>query len=223
MLNTPISKLAKPQLTDVLNIETSIHPYSNAADTMMVPRYATTTDRNNAIPAPSMGQMCYVTATNELYIYRSQVAAWCSAVPRYVKKAAVAQFVNNSTTLVNDDALFFATEANSFYAIDNYFCFASNTTADFKTAWSLPAGATSFSNFIGQDGAGGCAVLGQWINTATVIHAYNSLGITTHVIEKIYLSTVSAGTMQFRWAQNTAQPINSYIELSSFLLINKVG
>lgn len=223
MINTSIAKLPKPQLNDVANIETSTHPYSKLADTMMVPRFANIGARNTAIPVPSNGMLCWVTSTGELYRYSG---SWISAVPRIIRKVSNSQNVVNSTTFVNDDTLSFAVEANSVYTLEMYFGFDTDTTADFKERWTIPTGATVWGSWMAQDGnnpADG-AIYGQFVfdGTTYVIHAASAVVTTTGIWERTFIKTTSPGTMQLQWAQNVATGSTTRIQTNAFILVSKV-
>lgn len=71
---TDIAGIPWPQLTDEPDIEEAVRPLAEHIDTMVVPRYTTTAERDGAITAPTFGQICWV-STHGLQQY-SNASAW---------------------------------------------------------------------------------------------------------------------------------------------------
>lgn len=66
--NTTQASIPYPELGDEPNIEQAVKPTAEWLDTRVVPRYATTTERDTAIVTPVAGQVCYVTGSG-LMVY----------------------------------------------------------------------------------------------------------------------------------------------------------
>lgn len=130
--------------------------------------------------------------------------------------------VNNSATMQNDDELFLAVAASTTYVFNCMLVYSSNTTADFKFAWTYPTGATAQYLLLGtalsgtalstfqRDAAAGGILEGSVSNQAILMTGTWTISTT-------------AGTLQLQWAQNTANASNTQVLLGSYLELKKVG
>lgn len=71
---TAINGIPYPTLGDPPNIESVVKPAADHLDTRIIPRFATTTERDSAVTSPVAGQKCWVT-THGSQLY-SPAAAW---------------------------------------------------------------------------------------------------------------------------------------------------
>lgn len=124
--------------------------------------------------------------------------------------------VNNSAVYQNDDHLFKAVLANTTYKCNLDIQFSSTAVANFKIDFTIPAGATiyvpSFHATIAYNVAGpNCAVTGV-----------SGVGAGVPLPFRAWFTLVvgaTAGTLQLRWAQNTAQVSNTVVYLGSSLQV----
>lgn len=138
----------------------------------------------------------------------SEINALVSKI-RYAVKTSD-QTVNNSETLVDITDLLFSVEANSKYLIDFNLINNSNTTAFIKYGWSYPAGATM------KWGAFETSA----ISDSVVIETYDTEDFA--YLEYAFLQTTNAGTMQLKFAQNTADVSDTKVITGSVLVIHKL-
>lgn len=209
--NTPIAGLPSPQLTDSPNIETAVGGLASAVDSLLVPRYATTANRDAAITAPVFGSMAAVSGTGELYMYTG--TAWVSARARW-KFKTVAEVVTGSATIQNDDDLVASVEASSSYQYRAILFATHSTTGDIKIAWTIPAGSTHARLCYGttSDGSGSASAAYTAVsvtNRSRGSATENSYDLTTShnvMIEEYGVLTTAgtAGNLQLQWAQNSA-------------------
>jgi len=130
----------------------------------------------------------------------------------------VDQIVNNSTTLQDDDELLFTPNINTTYHGILLIIYNSSVNADFKSAFSLPAGA-----------------VGEWLDNNALwrISAQVYANITTafgisgsgvglprassqHFVIKM---GATAGDCNFQWCQNTLEVSDTIVEEGSLLLV----
>lgn len=145
----------------------------------------------------------------------------------FVKKSEN-ETVNNSSVLQNDDSLLLYLPANGIYEIELKLSVSGAANADFKCAWSVDGGVEQLTTK---------ACLGPEPSTATIyntnIKCYN-INLTTvaaygtdgsnssYIMEKFLVRTTSAGTLQFQWAQNTAQESDTIVSSNSYLIARKL-
>lgn len=76
MPTTPINALRTPALDDAANVPMRISNLADDVDTRLVARFASTTARDAAIPAPIAGMTCYLTNTRAYSVYDGTLARW---------------------------------------------------------------------------------------------------------------------------------------------------
>lgn len=126
-------------------------------------------------------------------------------------RKAADQAVTNSAVMVNDDTLAFPVAAGKTYLFDIVMLVNSTVyTADIKTDFTFPAGGTLIYGVTGPDIA---AASGTEKVTNAAVKAVASPSVSVSVgsgtdwvvrISGSYKNGGAAGTVQLRWAQNTA-------------------
>lgn len=139
-----------------------------------------------------------------------------------IRKTAETQAVNNSTALVNDDALFVALAANEVvYFIANVF-HTGNSTADIKFAFTVPAGATlvwSPTGGVGLGTAGTATTYTPVTASDTTLSFGASTDINIETLTGFVRNSTTAGNLQLRWAQDVATVINTIVKIDSFMVV----
>lgn len=138
------------------------------------------------------------------------------------------QTVNNSAVLVNDTHLVFAVATSEVWHVEVSLMVESNSTADFKFAWTVPAGATlkwaplqssTLSTWV-YDGTNEVA-LGDATTTYNISSPASGVwGIAARGIAQV---GGTAGNVQLQWAQNTATGINTNVKQGSLLIAHRVS
>jgi len=131
----------------------------------------------------------------------------------------VDETVNNTTTLQNDDELFFTGTANKTYFLTLDLFLTSSTVADINMEFSLPSGATGvWTNDLFNSDLPGDTV------DITVGDDYATDGNIEHLIlhGKIDMGGTT-GINNFEWAQQTAEATDSKILKGSSLLVYEEG
>ena len=138
-----------------------------------------------------------------------------------IRKAAT-QSVSSSTALQNDDDLVCALAANETVVFEALILHVSNTTADFKFAFAVPAGAEikyALPNAY-EDASGNIAspaAVGQASGTEIVIGS----GAATRAlkINGIVRNAGNAGDLQFQWGQKASDPVNTQVVADSYMTV----
>ena len=130
-------------------------------------------------------------------------------------KSAVQQVVS-STALVNDLHLVLPVLANATYLLDAFIAYDGQYNAgDMRADWALPAGASMLWSINGPATGGTAAYASQTVLAGTPLTAgtYGTGGSYTSLNPKGTLVTAgTAGSLQFRWAQNASNgtPLTLY-------------
>ena len=218
---TPINALQVPLLADQANIESAIHPFANAVDSLVTARFSTLSARNTAIPTPAFGQMCSVSATGELYFYNG--TAWVGARPR-TKHKLIEESVVNSATLQDDNDLFFSAEANSSYIAKwLLMVFCTSNAPDIRVQFAIPAGcirrgiALAYNNvdaFIFSAVFEGQADYGLGTAISAIYPQY---------WVQYFQTASTAGDVKLQWAQITSNANAVVMDEGSCLEVIKIG
>jgi len=149
-------------------------------------------------------------------------------VPEFARLTADSAAVNNSTVLVDATGLAVPVAANAVYFVEALIFFTSSDVADFQLGWSTPAGVS------GRWGSRAAQVLTNPASTAAVHFvdtdwtgarpAGGATGVNVHFAPRGLLVTGgTAGTLQARFAQNTAEVSNTFIRAHSALCVQRVA
>jgi hypothetical protein len=142
---------------------------------------------------------------------------------------SVTETVNNSDVLQNDNDFTTQLDENSVYEIEVKLAVSGAANADFKSDWVVGGGVEQLTTkaCLGPS----TATTG---NTSTVVRcsnhnldtavSYGCDGSTAaYISEKFLVKSIEAGTLTFRWAQNTAQLSDTTISNNSYMKITKVN
>jgi hypothetical protein len=132
--------------------------------------------------------------------------------------AAVAEIDNNDTTLSNDLELLLALAANEVWAFDSIVIYDSSTVADYKIAWTVPAGATIRYQIDGLSAALAAFITSVSASATAVACGGAAVGTALTVrCMGIVANGANAGNLQFQHAQNTGEVSDSTRQTNSFL------
>lgn len=123
--------------------------------------------------------------------------------------------VNNSATFQNDDHLFVSVQANGVYDLFLYAVYSSGGTPDFKEQFTAPAGAALEASFFDTNGGAF-----QWSATGALgaVTALAGTGANApFVIRATLFMGGNSGTLQWQWAQNTANASDTIVRKGSRL------
>lgn len=168
------------------------------------------------------------TSAEQLYICLGNAASttgyswvlWSSGYPTgSIKIPKVSdETIDTSTTLQNDDELFFPVDANKVYAVTGVIRFTTGTTPNIKFTWAAPAGATWVFRSQGNGASG------TWESSGSATKTPN--GAATHLIFVFWGHVVvagNAGVVQLQWAQNTSDGGDTTVNAGSYITYEAVA
>lgn len=137
----------------------------------------------------------------------------------------------STTTLANVTGLSVSLDASTTYIMDGYLAYTANETADIKFAITVPTGASGHWGLypITTSGVNAVGSVNGQRNTAfgdaTTQAASGSAlaGNAMLCLPRGYVVTSSAGTLQFRFAQNTSNATGSVVKTGSWIRLLKVA
>lgn len=154
------------------------------------------------------------------------VAGLTEGLPTTIHKTT-AQTVTNSTALVDDTQLAAEVDANSVYVVTLVLMVDGPTAGDIRVSWSTPAGALTGSRLVvgaavGTSSADATQVRATRHNWPTEV-GYGVETLDARISERCVLTTgATAGTLQLRWAQQTANATPTRVITGSYMTIRKV-
>ena len=135
---------------------------------------------------------------------------------------AADESVNNSTTMQNDDDFSFSVAANTKYLVEMFIIVDGPTAQAFEWDWTVPSGATGWHaglralNFAGnafQDSA-------DYTFSTQLGISVNGAGSPISALLTAYIDVDStAGTVQWRWAQQVAAAVNTTVKAGSWMRV----
>lgn len=139
--------------------------------------------------------------------------------PIIVRKT-VDENVTNSTTYQDDDELLASVEANAVYACWLKITYASPATADFKIYGSWPTGATAPDWHYTHDGGSGVgnATLGLTGIPGTAAGTKDPFDW-----HGLLIVGATAGTVQWKWAQFTADVGTTTVYAGSYFVLQRLS
>jgi hypothetical protein len=144
---------------------------------------------------------------------------------KIIRKAAD-EIVNNSSTLQNDDDLYFAIAANEVWQFRFVISILSGTTPDFQMAITVPTGATIAAGAVFVNTAG-ALIHGNYLASGTAWDIQtNGVLAGDEVVFEIegYVSNdVTAGNVQLQWAQYLADASDTTVKAGSYLIAHKLS
>jgi len=145
-----------------------------------------------------------------------------------IKVKAADQTVSNATsgaTLVNDDTLYAAVAASTTYAVKAIIFYAAGTTPDMKITFTWPSGATMPWGLTGYTTALAYQAVAFSAPASGTTFSVGGNGTSNDlllIIEGTLTVSTTAGTLQFQFAQNTADATTTTVRAGSRLHLTVV-
>lgn len=172
-------------------------------------------DRDAIITSPYNGQMATTTDTGTAWL--RQAGVWTNASPPLVAVKSADQTVNSNTTYQNDTHMFVPLLASTSYQFELRILMVSGATPGFKSQFTYPAGTTGSVWGTNAGGVVGVTALPGALNWgATGADRYLTLNGRV-------LTSTTAGTFRFQWAQDVSNAANTTVRIGSFLRLSPVG
>lgn len=128
--------------------------------------------------------------------------------------------IASDATLSDDADLKFPVDANSDYTFIMFLHVTSNTTADFKYAFTQPSGSFGRMKSTGDwDAVNSTGLVSIDASTAVVIGSATEKTLEQH---GRIITGSTAGTIQLQWAQNTSDAGNTTLEQGSIIMWKKM-
>lgn len=180
--------------------------------------FANSAARTSAITSPVEGMLSYRVDGKTFEGYDG--VGWTMVPFTTLKIKSADETVTSSTTLQDDNELAIAVRADAAYRVELHLVYSSGTTPDFKFGWSYPSGATmavgAYETFGGT--FNGFAQVETDTPPADGLAANEPLWLTGALF-----TSSTAGTLTFRWAQNTSDPGNTIVRKGSYLALTRAS
>lgn len=150
-----------------------------------------------------------------------------SGAMTYIRKPTT-ETVNNSNTLQNDDDFVITTVANTDYLVEVFLLLTGNVTADWKFAWTLTN--MTWDGTMDQNITPTTAVTTIQTAQGTASAAAQTIGLATNAAASMLYraqfvihSGATGGTLNFQWAQATADVSNTQVLKNSVMRYRALG
>lgn len=131
--------------------------------------------------------------------------------------------VTSSTSLQDDNDFSFELKASTTYAINATLYISAPSTGGFKFAFTVPSGSSGRMNSDSSQAALIYPDMDISISTASSSSAINMLsGGSSGRFFGFITTSSTAGTLLFRWAQDTSNATGTYIERGSTMILTEV-
>lgn len=143
-----------------------------------------------------------------------------------VVRKVIDETVNNSAVLQNDDALFFASEANETWAAIIFLRITqgASATPNFKLAITAPSGAViRYGGTWEIAGATSATDQSTGISGTALSVATDSSEVKSVTIYLTVRPGATSGNIQLQWAQNTATAVDTMVRAESWIIAVKIS
>ena len=129
-----------------------------------------------------------------------------------------------NSTLINDADMRFAVTANALYEFHAFVRYSSGTGQDWKSSFTVPAGASAHFARYANDSGGTFGGNGDFADTDTPVSQGAGVGNVRTINFFGWLSVGgTAGNLIFQWAQNTSGAFNTSLYANSYLTGRRIG
>lgn len=188
----------------------------------LVRNYTDTADRTARQLVVSENQISTLATENRVEVYdgTNNISLYPRALFAHLRTASNQTLTPSSTVLQNVTTLVAAMPTAGNFAFRSTVWYSSAAAADIKFAYTIPAGSTLLWNGIGvvtASGTSGDATFST-ANASDASIPYGGAGVGVILccqIEGVYVAGGTAGNLQFRAAQNTADATNTVIHQHS--------
>lgn len=229
---TAINAIPFPEGTDDPDISAEVAAAAAALDNVMVPRFASASERDAVITSPVEGQLAWLTQEGVMTAYSASASWYFLGRQRLVNKQVTES--TSSTTHQDDDELRVYMEANGVYHI-YLFGIASSTSATRGqvVSWTVPDGATGLRVDIGPSntaGAGGTSnrqSVVKWNTSITGDYGHDTAGSDALAVayeEHLIITNGSTpGYAQVRWSQHSGAAGTAKMRQDSYIRYRRVA
>ena len=134
------------------------------------------------------------------------------------------QTITSQTTLINDADMRFAVAAGAIYEFHVYLRYSSGTGQDWKSSFTVPAGASASFQRIGKDLSGNFGSVNEQTDAVSVTSLGSGVGtIIVAAFFGVLVTAGTAGNLIFQWSQQTAGAFNTTLYQNSYLTGRRIG
>lgn len=197
-----------------------------AVEQRLVRLYTNEADRTAKMLTVAENEISGLASENRLDVYSgaNHISLHTRGFFAYPRMAADQTLTPSSTALQNVTSLVIALPAAGTFDFESFIIYSATTGADFKFAYTWPAGAAVLWSGLGVVTGGTGAGDGTFsivnVSDAVIATGGNGLGIGNGVTVRIsgtYVAGGTAGNLQFRAAQSVAEASNTVIHAPSWL------
>jgi hypothetical protein len=235
MANTPVYAFPYPGVGDSPHGPNQIEALAESVETQLVRidgSAVVAVTSLGSVTAPFTGQVAF--NTTDGCAYKWSGSAWVLFHPgeMWIYKTAT-ESVTNSTTMQNDDAFAFGVAVNSAYAVESFLPYdgAADPAGGLKMGFTGPTGASLYFANFGANGTGSPG--GTLTDQNVVVEGFaagspRGVGTNAGTIMSCTPTGVvvvggTAGTVQFQWAQRTANATATRILSAAWMKLTKIA
>jgi hypothetical protein len=216
--------------TTVVSGTTITASWGNASvrDQVVTP-FANTAARSSAITAPVDGMLSTITAAGGLDYYDASVTTWRPPNTLFVRRTTDAGSIASNISVGDDSVLLLPVAANSTYLLSSQVIYTADPGGDLRIGWSGPASATLDWNIGSMDAISSSVSSTSYWGTNTIAGTDVAGGVnasSSPVLARpsgLLVTSSTAGTLKFRWAQGTSSAFGTQVRAGSWLRLDRVA
>lgn len=226
--NSADQQITTPIGTDSpARIATAFTDFLADVEGRLVARYASVADRTARHPVGVENEVSALADLNRVEVHdgTNHISLLTRSYSTFAHRTADAAAINNSTALVSDAVLLAPLVTNASYYWDSFLFYDSSTTADFKVAYTWPAGATARWGIMGITTAGTTDMTVSTANASGTSLSCGGTGVGTVIWVKMegFIDTVgTAGNLQTQYAQQALDATNTTVRRGSVLRVYRI-
>lgn len=228
--NTPDQQITRPVGTDLANNPSAFTDMIADVETRLVLKYTTEADRTARHTAPLENDLTGLSTDNRFDVYdgANYISLRTRSAFTTVYRTTDAAAINASTILVSDAVLLSALPTAGTFMWEAVFFYDSSQAADFKVAYTWPAGATATWGMTGLAAAATATTGDGQFAVQTVSGTATPVGgaaVGTRTICTTWGHIVmggTAGNLQTQYAQNTSDATNTTVRIGTRLTVWRV-
>lgn len=227
-VNSPDQQITTPVGTDAADNPNAFLDQLADLETRLVCRYASVADRTarHAVSIENEFSTLADLDRAEIYDGTNHISLLTRSYGTLARRVADAAAINASTVLVSDAVLLAPLVINASYYWDEVLFYDSATAADFKVAFTWPAGSTARWGIMGLGTPGATDMVASTVTASGTSVAVGGLGVGTGTWCKIegFIDTAgTAGNLQTQYAQQISDPTNTTVRRGSILRVYRVA
>lgn len=228
-----VSRIPLPTDDDILDYSGICANFCNAVDSMLIPRYNSTAERDAAHASSSTpGEICTIAdSSGGVLVQTRGVGGWVTVEDVEVAFKPTATSQTNNTTLTADPHLKFTLLPNSTYIVKGKVSyFSGSPNPDIKTGWIVTGtGLTTIARVI-YGGHDGSATAGEpgFVSHSTNLTTPVSIGLidNSRKFFEVMLCLTTGSTsvlIEYAWSQNTNNGTALTLHEGSYLEANRIA